>query len=133
MKLVKILLLSLGLMSGMAYADTCEYLVKTEPELAVNVCLKEIKQQPKNHQLQLYLGASYYQLDDYTNAIKWYTKSANLGNVNAQNNLGTMYAEGQGVAQDYQKSIKWFLKSANQGFKVAQSNLGKMYENGNGV
>ena len=33
---------------------------------------------------------------DFQEAIKWYTKSAEQGNVNAQYNLGNLYLRGQG-------------------------------------
>ena len=55
------------------------------------------------------------------------------GFVQAQFNLGLMYAKGQGVLQDYKESIKWFRKAAEQGHALAQNNLGLMYDKGQGV
>jgi TPR repeat protein len=37
---------------------------------------------------------------DYAEAVKWYRKAAEQGDVKAQSNLGVMYASGQGVKQD---------------------------------
>jgi len=60
-------------------------------------------------------------------------KSAEQGNVFAQNDLGVLYYEGKGVSQDYKKAVYWFTKSADQGDDLAQFNLGFMYRNGEGV
>jgi len=60
-------------------------------------------------------------------------KAAEQGDANAQNMLGGMYADGNGVPQDYVKSVKWTRKAANQGHAVAQSNLGAAYIAGLGV
>ena len=46
--------------------------------------------------------------------------AAEKGNVDAQVNLGVMYAQGQGVTQDYKKAYKW----AN----IANENGGKAIE-----
>ena len=51
----------------------------------------------------------------------------------AQNNLGSMYQNGQGVSQDYKEAAKWYRLSAEQGNAVAQYNLGLSYANGQGV
>jgi len=66
-------------------------------------------------------------------AFKWYEKAANMGNANAQAELGNMYFEGKGVSQNYQKALKWYRKAATKGFSDAQYNLGVMYANGYGV
>ena len=38
---------------------------------------------------------------DYAEAVRWYRKSAEQGDVKGQSALGLMYERGQGVAQDY--------------------------------
>ena len=58
---------------------------------------------------------------------------AAAGNGYAQNLLGVMYSEGQGVTQNAAKAIFWYRKAAEQGIKGAQFNLGGMYEEGLGV
>ncbi len=60
------------------------------------------------------------------------TKAA-AGNVEAQDELGSMYAYGEGVASDYAEAVKWFHKAAEQGYARAQFNLGLMYRKGRGV
>ena len=56
-----------------------------------------------------------------------------MGNANAQNHLGVIYSNGQGVAQDDAEALKWFRKAAEQGHVKAQKNLGDMYVTGKGV
>ena len=58
---------------------------------------------------------------------------AEQGDAKAQNNLGAMYANGQGVRQDYAEAFRWFRQAAEQGYVKAQYNLGVMYNNGQGV
>ncbi len=70
---------------------------------------------------------------DYTEAIKWYRKAAELGDVDGQCNLGQMYYYGKGINQDYTEAIKWYRKAAEQGSAFGQVILGYMYENGKGI
>jgi len=39
---------------------------------------------------------------------------AEQGNVEAQYNLGVIYAEGRGVAKDETEAVSWFRKAAEQ-------------------
>ena len=59
--------------------------------------------------------------------------SANAGYASAQNKLGYMYINGEGVTKDYAEALKWFRKAAEQENAKAQYNLGVMYINGEGV
>jgi TPR repeat protein len=70
---------------------------------------------------------------DYNEAAKWFTKAAQQGLADAQNNLGTIYSDGQGVLQDYNEAVKWYTKASQQGHSKAQYNLGLMYSTGQGV
>ena len=60
---------------------------------------------------------------DYAAAMRWFRLAADQGDANSQNNLGLMYAQGQGVAQDYVLAHTWFNLSATQGHQQAISNL----------
>jgi TPR repeat protein len=51
----------------------------------------------------------------------------------AMNNLGALYAHGQGVAQDYGKAREWLQKAADAGNPDAMNALGALYANGQGV
>lgn len=70
---------------------------------------------------------------DYAKALTEWRPLADQGNALAQNQLGKLYALGEGVTQDYDEALKWFNQAATQGNADAQSNLGKMYFLGKGV
>jgi TPR repeat protein len=93
---------------------------------------------------------------DSAEAAKWYRKAAEQGDTDAQkaldrisgnqcreaaehgdamaqNNLGMMYEQGQGVEQNYAEAANWYRKAAEQGLALAQCNLGFLYAKGNGV
>ena len=74
-------------------------------------------------------GDDYYIKKDYTNAVYWYQKAAELGYARAQTNLGYCYESGQGVQKDYTQAVYWYQKAAEQGNASAQNNLAKMQKN----
>jgi TPR repeat protein len=53
-------------------------------------------------------------IQDYTTAIKWYTLAAEQGDTNSQNQLGHMYASGQGVKDDIHAHM-WYNIAASLG------------------
>ena len=69
----------------------------------------------------------------YTQAALWYRKAAEQGNSVAQDALGDLYYNGQGVPQDYTQAALWYRKAAEQGDAEAQDALGDLYNNGRGV
>ncbi len=104
---------------------------------AYSTSLRE-RAENNDSEAQFNLGLSY----EYGNngveknlieAVKWYRKSANLGNAKAQFCLGVCYANGNGVVQNYAEAVKWYRRGAEQGCKEAQLNLGVCYEYGDGV
>ena len=70
---------------------------------------------------------------DYAAAARWYRAAAEQGDAQAQNNLGVMYEQGNGVAQDHAEAARLFRLAAEQGNAQAQLSLGIMYGNGKGV
>jgi TPR repeat protein len=59
-------------------------------------------------------------------AVKWYRKAADQGNVSAQLNLGFMYGNGRGVAQSDAEAVKWHRKAAQQGDQEAKDALKRL-------
>ena len=57
---------------------------------------------------------------DSAEAVKWFRKAAELGNPNAQNNLGAMLQEGRSVPKDYVQAPKWYNFAAARGNERAQ-------------
>ena len=78
-------------------------------------------------------GNLAYNKGDFSEAVKWYLKSAEQGNAIAQRFMGWHYAKGLGVEEDLEEAVKWYRKSAEQGHANAQHNLGVCYYNGEGV
>ena len=58
---------------------------------------------------------------------------AEQGDVDAQFNLGVMYATGEGVPENDAEAVRWYRLAADQGYTNAQLSLGLMYANGEGV
>lgn len=78
-------------------------------------------------------GIDAYEAGDYVTAHRKFLAEAKKGNAEAQNKLGVMFSEGQGVRQNYKKAVAWHQKAAEQGYAEAQFNLGVMYSEGQGV
>ena len=74
-----------------------------------------------------------YRAGDYAAAVQEWRPLAEQGEARAQNNLGVMYANGDGVLQDAAEAVRWYRMAAEQGEAGAQHNLGIMYDNGRGV
>jgi TPR repeat protein len=66
-------------------------------------------------------------------AVELLQKAADKGDAFAQDNLGWLYENGQGVPKDLRKAAELFQKAADQGNALGQNNLGWLYENGQGV
>ena len=58
---------------------------------------------------------------------------AELGNADAQRELGLMYSDGIGVPQDDVLALMWWRVAASQGHAGGQNGLGWAYLNGKGV
>jgi TPR repeat protein len=83
------------------------------------------------------LGDFYYSggpgIDkDYAESIKWYTKSALQGNVEAMYSLGWAYYSGEGATVNMLRAKDWFERAAAQQHKKACRNLGNILYGGVG-
>lgn len=70
---------------------------------------------------------------DYTTAIEWYTKAADLGDSDAMLCIAQMYDWGDGMEQDDAKAVEWYTKAADANNSAAMCRLGVMYGSGEGV
>jgi hypothetical protein len=80
-------------------------------------------------------GGEYVSYDraNYQTSLKVWLDQANVGDAEAQNNVGEIYSKGLGTSPDYATAAMWFQKSAAQNFNRAKINLGFLYEEGLGV
>lgn len=92
-----------------------------------------LAQNPTSPEEQYKLGTDYYEQQNYSQAINWFTKAAEQNHSKAEFYLGICYENGKEVKQDYQQAILWFQKAAEHGLEEAQCRLGSNYFNGIGV
>jgi uncharacterized protein len=78
-------------------------------------------------------AAAAHNRGDYAAALRLFHPLADQGNSAAQNRLGSMYSNGEGVPQDDAEAVKWLRRAADRGNTPAQNNLGIAYWNGRGV
>ena len=81
-----------------------------------------------NTQAQAWMGHRYYWgvggvERDRARALQYLQRAANAGNVEAQYNLGVMYAYGHGVEKDRNASLALFRKAADGGYTAAFNGL----------
>ncbi len=74
-----------------------------------------------------------YERREFDAAYRMFSELAADGHPDAQNLLGVMYENSDGVALDFAKAASWYEKAARQGHAEAQLNLGVLFENGEGV
>ena len=78
------------------------------------------------------LGTRLYIEGDYDDSVKHYTKAADLGDLEAHNQLGWMYWNGVVVEKDEEKGVYHYEKAAIGGHPRARHVLGcKEVNNGN--
>ena len=63
------------------------------------------------------------EVEDRTEAAKWYQKAAEQGYAEAQFSLGQCYFYGNGVNKNKFEAAKWYQKAADQGHEAAQEFL----------
>ncbi len=66
-------------------------------------------------------------------AFKACHRSAELGLVEAQFNLGVMFEEGMGTKKNLSQAAHWYQIAADTGNKRAMNNLGNLYWHGKGL
>jgi TPR repeat protein len=66
-------------------------------------------------------------------AAYWYQLAAEKGHVEAEYNLGRLYAEGQGVRRDQEQALRWIRAAASHGYGPALARFGRRYAEGSGI
>ena len=65
-------------------------------------------------------------------AIKWYSKAAEIGEVEYMKKMGYLYMQGGAIGQDYSKAMFWHKKAAEKGDAGAMVSVGYIYLYGYG-
>jgi TPR repeat protein len=106
--------------------------------LATSLAAADIKDEKAKDFFQR--GEKAYYLEDYTEALDWYERAAELKSLEATKSLALMYATGRGVERDRLKAGQLYkkilpaLRSAADGDDIsAIRTLAYMCENGLGV
>lgn len=67
---------------------------------------------------------------DIKKSIYWYEKAIKNNNGVAENNMGSLYAHGNGVKQDYEKAYSYYKGAMSKNVPEAINSIGFMYFNG---
>ncbi len=78
----------------------------------------------------IHLGAAADQNADKTTAFEWFEKAAQAGDAWAQNRVGWMLQNGEGIDQDVGEAIGWYKLAAEKGMALAYGNLVQVYAKG---
>ena len=70
------------------------------------------------------MGHNRFNEGDYDGAFEYWTKAAELGDLEAHYQLGGMYWEGEGVEKEGEKAVPHLEKAAIRGHPQARHNLG---------
>ncbi len=70
---------------------------------------------------------------NYAEALRWYRAAADLGDANAEVEVGQMYALARGAPEDQAQALFWYRKAADQGNADGEFYVGVQYESGWGV
>jgi hypothetical protein len=67
-------------------------------------------------------------------AVRWYLKSADAGNVEAEAALGSLFTLGGGeqLPKNYKEAVRWYTKAAEKGHAEAAARFGDFYLTGRG-
>lgn len=86
-----------------------------------------------NDSAQLFLADLKYKAGNFEDSFKYFQLSANQGNAEAQQWVGSFYEKGKVVEKNYSEAVKWYRRSAEQGNDVGELKLGQCYYNGIGI
>ncbi len=94
-------------------------------------CARAMAEAPDEARFVAYAGRAASKGGDAPEAARLYRLAAERGNALAQNNLGAMYATGEGrLPRDLREAERLYRKAADQGFPSGQANLGAFYATG---
>ncbi|MBI5320099.1 caspase family protein [Bradyrhizobium sp.] len=100
---------------------------------AISACTEALARYPDAIRFHYQLARAYRESKDSARALSHFRRAAEASYAEAQNALGTIYRNGEGVPKDLAQSASWYARAAERGHAGAQNNLAFAYENGLGV
>jgi TPR repeat protein len=77
------------------------------------------------------IGGTYqFDLGNYSEALKWYRRGAEKGDVNSETHLAEMYMEGEGVKKDAKEAMRLYMRSAKDGYALSEYQIAVIYQRG---
>ena len=70
---------------------------------------------------------------NFSAALHWYEKAADLGNIDAMMDAGALYECDIGATQNYSLAMRWFQTASSRGDSDAMYDIGQLYQYGRGV
>ncbi len=131
---------SASICAGCHYADLkssggsrCPFCREPTPDNNEKYDMRMMKRIKANDPAAMcYMGTKRYHEGDHDKAFEYWTKAAELGDVEAHYQLSTIYCKGEGVEKDVEKKVYHYEKAAMGGDPKARHNLGCLEEeNGN--
>ena len=78
-------------------------------------------------------GVAAMKAGEHEKAYGIFKALADQGNARAENELGLMNENGEGIPLNYPEAMTWYRKAAEGGYPLAQCNLGVMCYKGEGT
>jgi hypothetical protein len=70
---------------------------------------------------------------NFSEALHWYERAADLGNIDAMIDAGALYECDIGTTRNYSLAMRWFQMAASSGDSDAMYDIGELYQYGRGV
>ncbi len=107
-------MLMLALVAGLCGAFVPSSVLADDDEVAPDLNLLKAKAESGNVKAQTQLADVFIGSDDFTNAVVWYRKAAEQGDVTAQLSLASLLMAGRGAAKNPQEAAKWLRAAADR-------------------
>jgi len=105
----------------------CRVVAPKSDEEIVNRMMKRVDAEDP---IAIFSQGTYYDIgmhgfsQDYNKALELYHRAAELGHIEAYNNIGAAYTNGKGVKRDKKKARHYYELAAMGGSVIARYNLG---------
>jgi hypothetical protein len=103
-----------ALLVGVCGATIPASALADDDEVAPDLNALRAKAESGNAKAQTQLADAFIGSDDFTNAVGWYRKAAEQGDVTAQLSLASLLMAGRGVAKNPQEAAKWLRAAADR-------------------